>query len=74
MDVAARAVEQALAAAVEAGVDAMFVVGDALELADATGVLAGPFDYVLDVGLFHVLQPADQRALRRVPATVVRPR
>ena len=43
------------------------VVGDALDLATATGVLAGPFDTVLDVGLFHVAPARRPRALRRVP-------
>ena len=42
-------------------------------LGTATGVLAGPFDTVLDVGLFHVLQPADRRRYAASLASVVRP-
>jgi SAM-dependent methyltransferase len=73
IDAAARAVELAGHLGAAAGSGATFVVGDALDLATATGVLAGPFDTVLDVGLFHVLQPADHRRYAASLASVLRP-
>ena len=73
LDVAARALELARQLADSAHAAATFVVGDALELATAAGALAGPFDTVLDVGLFHVLQPADRRRYAESLASVVRP-
>ena len=73
VDVAARAIDLARERVTAAPATATFVVGDALELASATGALAGPFDTVLDVGLFHVLQPADRRRYAASLASVVRP-
>jgi SAM-dependent methyltransferase len=73
LDVAERAVALARQGALAAGATATFVVGDALELRAATGVLAGPFDTVLDVGLFHVLQPTDRGRYAQSLASVVRP-
>ena len=73
IDVAARAVALARQGAAAAGVSATFVVGDALELGAATGVLAGPFDTVLDVGLFHVLQPTDRGRYAESLGSVVHP-
>ena len=73
IDIAARAVELARQLAAEAGVTARFLVGDALELATATGVLTESFDTVLDVGLFHVLQPADRGRYAASLASAVPP-
>ena len=73
IDIAARAVALARQLAAEAGVPARFMVGDALELATATGVLAESFDTVLDVGLFHVLQPADRGRYAASLASAVPP-
>jgi SAM-dependent methyltransferase len=73
LDVAERAVALARHGAAAAGVTATFVVGDALELGTATAALAGPFDTVLDVGLFHVLQPTDRGRYAASLASVVRP-
>ena len=73
LDVAERAVALATQGAAAVGATATFVVGDALALGTATGVVAGPFDTVLDVGLFHVLQPADRLRYAASLAAVVRP-
>ena len=74
LDTAARAVALARQRATEERSPAVFVVGDALELGTATGVVAGPFDTVLDVGLFDVLQPADRLRYAASLASVVRTR
>ena len=50
IDVSARAIEMAIAKAVERAVDARFQVFDALRLA----TLGQTFDTVIDSGLFHV--------------------
>ena len=73
IDLAARAVDQARARAHDEGVAATFVAGDALELGAQAVDLGAPFDTVLDVGLFHVLQPADRRRYAGALASVVRP-
>jgi SAM-dependent methyltransferase len=72
IDVAARAVDLARARALEAGASATFVTGDALELGLRATALGAPFDTVLDVGLFHVLQPAERRRYAIALASVVR--
>jgi SAM-dependent methyltransferase len=72
IDLAARAVELARARAREAGVSADFAVGDALDLASGGPALGAPFDTVLDVGLFHVLQPLDRRPYAVALGSVVR--
>jgi SAM-dependent methyltransferase len=56
IDIAARAIERARATAAERGLAAEFLVVDAFLLAG----LGRTFDTVLDVGLFHVLQPAER--------------
>ena len=56
IDIADRAIERARATAAERGLDAEFLVLDAFQLAD----LGRTFDTVLDVGLFHVLQPEER--------------
>jgi SAM-dependent methyltransferase len=73
IDLAARAVEAARDRARGAGLDAPFVVGDALDLELHAAALGAPFDTVLDVGLFHVLQPADRHRYASALASVVRP-
>ena len=57
LDSTAAAIEQARAKAAERGLEATFVVGDALEL----GGLGRTFDWVLDSGLFHVLDDEERR-------------
>jgi 2-polyprenyl-3-methyl-5-hydroxy-6-metoxy-1,4-benzoquinol methylase len=73
IDLAVRAVALARARADAARVAATFVAGDALDLAARAAPLGAPFDSVLDVGLFHVLQPADRRRYAASLASVVRP-
>lgn len=73
IDVAARAVELARDLATAAGVRATFVTGDALDLAAYAASMGAPFDTVLDVGLFHVLQPVDRQRYAAGLASVVRP-
>jgi SAM-dependent methyltransferase len=73
LDVASRAVELARARAADAGVPARFLVGDALALDGDVEALGGPFDTILDVGLFHVLQPDDRRRYAAALASAVRP-
>ena len=58
IDVAAAAIERAREKAAQKGLSARFVVGSVLDL---TG-LGGPFDTVLDSGLFHVLEDDDRSA------------
>jgi SAM-dependent methyltransferase len=81
VDLADRAIELARGRALTAGVGARFVVGDALRpdawsgaLSDARSDVPGVlFDSVLDVGLFHVLQPEDRRTYAAALAELVRP-
>ena len=56
IDVAAAAIERARQKAVQRGLEARFVVGNVLDLAD----LGEQFDTVLDSGLFHVLEDDDR--------------
>jgi 2-polyprenyl-3-methyl-5-hydroxy-6-metoxy-1,4-benzoquinol methylase len=56
-DVSERAIELARRKAKERSVAARFLVADARALTD----LDGPFDTVLDCGLFHVLGDDDQK-------------
>jgi cyclopropane fatty-acyl-phospholipid synthase-like methyltransferase len=56
VDLSAKAIELAMAKAAERGVNARFLVADALRLID----LRELFDTVLDCGLFHVLDDADR--------------
>jgi SAM-dependent methyltransferase len=75
VDLAEGAIEQARAAAREAGVSAAttFHVADALDLAGPGSAIGAPFDSGLDVGLFHVLQPDDRRRYATALASVIRP-
>ncbi|MFO0927843.1 MAG: class I SAM-dependent methyltransferase [Gemmataceae bacterium] len=63
------AVERAQAKAAERGLTATFQVGDALKPAD----LGGPYDTVLDCGLFHTLSNTDRTRYLRAMAELVRP-
>src|SRR5690606_29281833 len=65
VDVSERAIDQAHAKASERGLDARFLVRDAL----AVDTLGETFDVVLDCGFFHVLDDA-QRA--RLPGVLRR--
>ena len=73
IDLAARAVERARERATDSGVRASFVAGDALDLPSPVAAPGAPFDTVLDVGLFHVLQPGVRRRYAAALASVVRP-
>jgi SAM-dependent methyltransferase len=56
VDLSMQAIEQAQTKATERGVEARFVVADALRLVD----LGEQFDTVLDCGLFHVLNDGER--------------
>jgi SAM-dependent methyltransferase len=73
IDLAVRAVERAQERAAAASVRAQFLAGDALDLPAQTTALGAPFDTVLDVGLFHVLQPEVRQRYARALASVVVP-
>lgn len=57
LDSTPAAIEQARAKAAERGLPATFVVGDALALAE----IGRTFDWVLDCGLFHVIDDDERR-------------
>jgi SAM-dependent methyltransferase len=69
VDFATEAVAKARAKAAERRLMAEFVVGDALDL----GALGRTFDTVLDVGLFHALQPDERHPYAASLAAVLRP-
>jgi SAM-dependent methyltransferase len=56
VDFVPAAIDRARAKAAERGIDARFVVGDALEL----GALGEQFDTIIDVGVFHVFDDGDR--------------
>jgi SAM-dependent methyltransferase len=56
VDLAAAAIDRARQKAVQRGLEARFLVGNVLDLAD----LGEEFDTVLDSGLFHVLEDDDR--------------
>jgi SAM-dependent methyltransferase len=58
IDIAAAAIARAATACAELAVPAEFLVLDAFDLAD----LGRTFDTILDVGMFHTLQPDDRPA------------
>lgn len=58
IDIAAAAIARASAAAAEQGVPAEFLALDAFHLAD----LGRTFDTIIDIGMFHTLQPFDRVA------------
>jgi SAM-dependent methyltransferase len=67
IDLSTRAIELAKAKATERGVQAGFVVGDALRLVD----LGDQFDTVLDCGLFHVLDDVERERYIQSLAEVI---
>ena len=69
IDFAPAAIALAEAKARERGIQARFLVHDALQLAS----LGGPFDTVLDSGLFHVFNDADRRAYAESLKSAVAP-
>jgi len=62
IDFTAAAIALAQAKAREQGIAARFLVCNALKLATVLAELGGPFDTVLDSGLFHVFDDDDRRA------------
>jgi SAM-dependent methyltransferase len=69
VDMSVRAIELARTKAAERGVEARFVVADALRLVD----LGEKFDTVLDCGLFHVLEDGERQRYVASLAEVVPP-
>ena len=69
IDFAPAAIALAQGKARERGIQARFLVHDALQLAS----LDGPFDTVLDSGLFHVFNDADRRAYAESLKSAVAP-
>ncbi len=69
VDLAGAAVARAQAKAIERGLEATFVVHDALDLAS----LGRTFETALDVGCFHSLQPVDRLRYAASLAAAVRP-
>lgn len=69
IDAAATAIATAERKAADRGLQARFVLGDALELEK----LGSSFDVVLDCGLFHVFDDSDRARLVRSLAAVVEP-
>lgn len=69
IDIAAAAIERATAASVELGVPARFLVMDAFHLAE----LERTFDTIIDIGLFHTLQPFDRVAYAASLRTAIAP-
>ena len=67
VDLSTRAIELAKTKSVERGVEARFLVADALRLAD----LGEQFDTVLDGGLFHVLDDGERERYVESLAEVV---
>lgn len=75
IDFAPAAIARARAKAAARGVSATFLVRDALRLGELGKLaeLGGAFDTVLDVGLFHTLQPADRAAYAAGLRAVIHP-
>ncbi len=69
VDRAAAAIEKARAKAAERGIAATFVLGNALDAGD----LGRDFDTVLDVGLFHCLEPEQRRPYATALRAALRP-
>jgi SAM-dependent methyltransferase len=61
IDFTAAAIALAQAKARDRGIAARFLERNALHLADILAELGGPFDTVLDSGLFHVFDDGDRR-------------
>lgn len=73
VDVAPAAIERARSRPAAERGSAAFVVADAFDMPSLGDQIGAPFDSLLDVGLFHVLQPADRRLYAASMAAVVRP-
>lgn len=71
VDGASRAIESARAKASERGVEARFLVGDALDL--PASALGGRFDTVIDSGLFHTFSDDARVAYLRSLSSVLVP-
>jgi SAM-dependent methyltransferase len=69
IDIAAAAIARATATSVELAVPAEFLALDAFELAE----LGRTFDTVLDIGMFHTLQPYDRVAYAASLRTAIAP-
>ncbi|MBI5499665.1 MAG: class I SAM-dependent methyltransferase [Deltaproteobacteria bacterium] len=69
IDLAPRAIHKARSKAVERKLDAVFLEGDALELAR----LGRRFDTVLDCGMFHTLEDVERRRFAESLDAAVRP-
>jgi SAM-dependent methyltransferase len=69
IDASPTAIERATAKAAERGIDAGFVLGDALDLAAIRRV----FDVVIDCGLFHTFSDADRVRYAGGLRDIVRP-
>jgi SAM-dependent methyltransferase len=69
IDIAAAAIERAAAAAVETRTPADFLVLDAFHLA----ALGRAFDTIIDIGMFHTLQPFDRDAYAASLRTAIAP-
>jgi SAM-dependent methyltransferase len=69
LDLSAKAVELAKTKATERGVEARFLIADALRLVD----LGEQFDTVLDCGLFHVLDDDERERYLGSLAAAIRP-
>lgn len=68
-DLSERGIELAREAAADRGLDATFRVADALDMPD----LLGPFDTVLDSGLFHAFEPVQREEYADELAHLVSP-
>jgi cyclopropane fatty-acyl-phospholipid synthase-like methyltransferase len=73
LDAAATAIDRARAKAAARGLAAEFVLGDALDLARLDGQLGGPFDAVVDCGLFHVFADGERPLYERSLAALLPP-
>jgi SAM-dependent methyltransferase len=69
VDLSAKAIESAMRKAIERGIEARFLVADALRLTD----LGRHFDTVLDCGLFHILDDVERERYVDGLAEVVPP-
>ena len=69
IDIAPAAIARATAASAELGIPALFLVWDAFHLAG----LERTFDTIIDIGLFHTLQPFDRAAYAASLRTAIAP-
>ena len=69
IDIAPAAIDRAVAASAETAVSAQFLVLDAFRLAE----LERTFDTIIDIGMFHTLQPYDRVAYAASLRTAMAP-